>query len=727
VSSAAESKTQSILTILAELSARRVTGTLRFEPEPGSELCLQFLFRKGKLLFATSNYPGERLGEFLVRRGILSEEEASLALSRARESGRFFHAHLLEEGIVPPDMLPDLLYQRLEELVDEILRAKDGRFVFRPDLPADPGPQDTPPWVDQELFGRLVQHRNVWPKIYQKLRDPNLVLRCHPGIKGSISFHSLSEGERKLLSLLDGKHPVSKILERRKNRIDLMIVMSRFLESGLIEVVEPAEPSAARKPPGTPAAAEEDRAARFMLVDEGPEGPDILFLEKGEKKADAQPPRKPAAQPEPRLAAGSPKPAPPPAAAAARPAPPAQEQDPLLEEAARLLEQLEEPLLDKAADLLGEAEESSLFDEDLIPDDTDVLFQQVDALVRQAEGSVREDVVPPALDKGTDPLQAPPAAAPKAARPERQPPAPTPAAAGTRQPPASPGTPARRPAVEPTVTLRAPTPGAEAEPAEVAPLDLDLVPVLMPGVRLAELSLTGLMMDDLFLVSQIDGKSNLRELLTLSQVTEIKARAIIRRIMEQGYISLRARASPRRRLKEAQPAEQGDVSAAAEGLSKERPAPPKAEPAQRRTPVEQASDLYRRAIGNYNQDQFLRAEELLRASLSLVPNHALYQARLAVVLIERVGRDAEALRLAEQATEEDPLLGQAFEAKGLVKLKMGEIGEARRLLEKAMLLDKKKVPSSVAILAAMKTYKPKRGDPADRLWKLVRPFVKLTP
>ena len=27
----------------------------------------------------------------------------------------------------------------------------------------------------------------------------------------------------------------------------------------------------------------------------------------------------------------------------------------------------------------------------------------------------------------------------------------------------------------------------------------------MPGVRLAELSLTGLLMDDLFLVSQIDG------------------------------------------------------------------------------------------------------------------------------------------------------------------------------------------------------------------------------
>ncbi|HET9235202.1 MAG TPA: hypothetical protein VFP10_13790, partial [Candidatus Eisenbacteria bacterium] len=61
MNSQAESRTQSILAILAELSARRVTGTLRFETAPGSELCHQFLFRKGKLLFATSNHPGGRL------------------------------------------------------------------------------------------------------------------------------------------------------------------------------------------------------------------------------------------------------------------------------------------------------------------------------------------------------------------------------------------------------------------------------------------------------------------------------------------------------------------------------------------------------------------------------------------------------------------------------------------------------------------------------------------
>jgi tetratricopeptide (TPR) repeat protein len=750
VSGAAESRTQSILAILAELSARRSTGTLRFEPEPGSELCLQFLFRKGRLLFATSNYPGERLGEFLVRRGILTEEEASLALSRARESGRFFHAHLLEEGLVPPEMLPDLLYQRLEELVDDILRAKDGHFVFRPDLPADPGPEDTPPWVDQELFGRLLVHRNVWPKLYQRLRDPSLVLRCHPGIKGSIAFHSLSEGERKLLALLDGKHPVSKILEGRKNRIDLMIVMSRFLESGLIEVVEPAAPAVARPAADAAPASAAEPAPKLLLVDEGPEGPDILFVEREQRSAAAE------QAPVPPPAALPPEPAVPPAPAAAPGprTPAASEQDLLLDEAVRLLEQFEDPLLDKAADLLQDAEEPALFDEELIPDDTDLLFQQVDALVEQAEGSVQDEALPPVAEQETEPQRAVPGrfageapapsllpeqeTAPLHVSPQARaaPPAPPrarPADAlktSAAAPQAAAPEPEPEPVLGPIITMRATPPARRADSGLDAPLDLDLVPKLMPGVRLAELSLTGLMMDDLALVSQIDGNSTIRELMAATQLKEPKARKVIRRLQEQGYISLQGHGAPRPRLQADRAAERPHTPQPSGGALQDRPQPdsaPKAEPAQRRTPVEQAADLYRRSIGSYNQDRFGRAEELLRACLSLVPNHALYQARLAVVLLERIGRDSEALRLAEEATEEDPLLGQAFEAKGLVKLKQGEIGEARRLLEKAMLLDKRKVPSSVAILAAMKTYKPKKGDPPDRLWKLIRPFVKLTP
>ena len=385
--------------------------------------------------------------------------------------------------------------------------------------------------------------------------------------------------------------------------------------------------------------------------------------------------------------------------------------DPLLEEAARLLEQLEEPLLDKAADLLEDAAEPSLFDEDSIPDDTDVLFQQVDALVRQAEGSVQEESLS-ILDLETDPMRAaPPGSAPAA---------PTPVLQEAGGPDSGSSTHPRH------------SGAVDATGSEELPIDLDLVPTLMPGVRLAELSLTGLMMDDLFLVSQIDGKSTLRDLMLVTQITDATARKIARRLLDQGYISLQSRTLARMRLGGASRAVLVGAPGAAGGVGKERPGS-KPDPARspetavHRTPAEQAADLYKRAVASYNQDRFSRAEDLLRACLSLVPNYPLYQARLAVVLVERIGRDAEALRLAEVAIEEDPLLGQAFEAKGLVKLKLGEIGDARRHLEKAMLLDRKRVPSSVAILAAMKTYKPKKGDPSDRLWKLIRPFVKLTP
>src|SRR5439155_11303238 len=138
---------------LAELSARRVTGTLRFEPEPGSELYVEFLFRNGKLLFATSNYPGRRLGEFLIRRNVLSEVQVRQNLEAAQLQGRLFQAYLVEVGLISSEVLADLLFQRTEELLDVILQAQEGRFIFRQGL-SEQSDVDEIPWVDQELFGR---------------------------------------------------------------------------------------------------------------------------------------------------------------------------------------------------------------------------------------------------------------------------------------------------------------------------------------------------------------------------------------------------------------------------------------------------------------------------------------------------------------------------------------------------------------------------------------------
>src|SRR5262249_34823989 len=152
----------------------------------------------GKLLFATSNHPGERLAEFLVRRGVLTGEKAKASLIEAKRRGRLFHAFLAEQQIIPQDLLQDLLYQRTGELLDVILKTEEGQVVFQP-TPLTQFKLEVP-GVDEELFGRLLRHRQLWPRLFQQFRNPTLVLRTRPGTAALQS--TLSDSEKKLLAVL---------------------------------------------------------------------------------------------------------------------------------------------------------------------------------------------------------------------------------------------------------------------------------------------------------------------------------------------------------------------------------------------------------------------------------------------------------------------------------------------------------------------------------------------
>ena len=231
-----EQKTRSILTILAAISGRGATGTLRFEVEPDSESWIEFLFRQGQLLFATSNRKGERLGEFLVRRGALNKEQALEALQEARRRKQLFHAQLVESGLIDLEQLKDLLFQRTEDLLGAILKSEDGQFTFLPNQPPELE-RTLGLWVDEELFGRLLKRRKAWPRVYERFRDRKLVLQHSGALKDTNALKTLGAGEKKLLELIDGSVPVAKILRGRKNRLDLMIALDRFWERGWLEQV----------------------------------------------------------------------------------------------------------------------------------------------------------------------------------------------------------------------------------------------------------------------------------------------------------------------------------------------------------------------------------------------------------------------------------------------------------------------------------------------------------
>src|SRR5262249_16914609 len=152
-----------------------------------------------------TNRPGARTGEFLVRRHILTREEATRLLLEAKRHNELFHAYLVDRGVATRLSLQDLLYERTEEMLHAVLHTEDGRFVLDPVPPRQFDRHA--PVVDPELVSRLLLYRNLWPQAYERLWANRAVLRWVPGIETNPMFHKLDEEERQVLDLVNGRRP----------------------------------------------------------------------------------------------------------------------------------------------------------------------------------------------------------------------------------------------------------------------------------------------------------------------------------------------------------------------------------------------------------------------------------------------------------------------------------------------------------------------------------------
>jgi hypothetical protein len=512
-----ESKPQDVLSLLAIFADRSTGGVLRYEPHPDPDHVVEFLVRGGKLLFATTNQPGARTAEILVRHGVLNEEAASVALRDARRLGRLFHGFVVERGLVRRELLEELLFLRAEELLHSVLHAEQGRLVLeQSELRRFDGQIPT---VDEHLYTRLLMYRQPWQSAYAKLRGRRLVLRRTPGIEAMPGYRSLGAAEHWALEVVDDRRPLQQLLGGRTDRVELTVLLAQFLEMGLLEVAAP----------------------------------------------------EPVLEPWPPLA-----------------------------------------------------------------------LERVDAS------------------------------------------------------------------------------------SAVAPIDLDAIVSLAPGIDLAEIPAEGLTMDELFVLSQIDGRTSLRQLISITGMAEKPLFALLHRGLAHEYLSLQDRpvsGPPVRSLRRpsrvtAVPAQPRPAAPAPVQSEAEAPAGPPG-------PQAEAQQLHARALAAYNAQSFPAAEELLRQAVALDAGLPCLRAHLALVLAEQPGQSAEAEQMAEAAVEDDPLSAHCLEALGLIKLKLGAYGPARRLLERALSLERRLVPSSARILDELGANDPRKSGTAEKIWATLRKRIQL--
>jgi hypothetical protein len=120
-------RTMSIEDLLRWIERRNMIGHLSVER---GSVARSFHFEKGEITSASSNIPGEHLGQLLMSRGLVNEQGLTSAFQVQADTGVLLGKVLLMVGDLAEDDLRDVLELKVREAVCDVLSWDAGTFLF---------------------------------------------------------------------------------------------------------------------------------------------------------------------------------------------------------------------------------------------------------------------------------------------------------------------------------------------------------------------------------------------------------------------------------------------------------------------------------------------------------------------------------------------------------------------------------------------------------------------
>jgi hypothetical protein len=179
------------------------TGTLRLRRGP---LEKRLFFDKGRLFSSTSNSPRETLGQFLIRSGILSEEQLFKALFQQDRTQQPLGQILIGQKLLSEEELQDLLRLKTEETIYDCFLWSEGDFSFEDDVLPDKIPVSLP----LDLTGVILEgarRSDEWARIKEAF--PSRLSTF--SVDGEAPADDLDEEDRRILELVERKKNLAEI------------------------------------------------------------------------------------------------------------------------------------------------------------------------------------------------------------------------------------------------------------------------------------------------------------------------------------------------------------------------------------------------------------------------------------------------------------------------------------------------------------------------------------
>jgi len=225
--------------LIAFLSQARWTGVLKVQSGSGER---SVALKDGEVRGATSDDPADRLGEVIVRLGLLGRRQLDEALDETPSSkiGRA----LVDKGVLQPHDLWRCVTQQLSDIFQAMVLCREGAFVL----------------VDQEVDEKSALHVQLSTQslLMDSIRKIDEMAHFRKRIphgrmyvfKKRASDGKLEEDEDRVLGLVNGERTVMELGQAAKlAEFDVTKVVFRLLEGGYASVGERSIASVAQKVP----------------------------------------------------------------------------------------------------------------------------------------------------------------------------------------------------------------------------------------------------------------------------------------------------------------------------------------------------------------------------------------------------------------------------------------------------------------------------------------------
>jgi Domain of unknown function (DUF4388) len=217
--------------IFLMLNNNRKTGVLRCID---GQVTKTVEWENGEIVFARSTRPEDRLGAYLMARGLLTAPQLEEATRNLKEQERLGKA-LTRLGLIAANDLFAAVRAQVTEIVYSLFHWKEGRFEFEPGAATNEKVS-----LNSTVMNLIMEGTRRLDELSQvklKIQNDLMVLAPAKTPQELAKMVQLSEFEKKVLDLVDGRRNVREVVRLSgKGEFECMQTLYSLLSAGVVRV-----------------------------------------------------------------------------------------------------------------------------------------------------------------------------------------------------------------------------------------------------------------------------------------------------------------------------------------------------------------------------------------------------------------------------------------------------------------------------------------------------------